>query len=231
MITLELNTMHRMGICDLTHEDFTCVMQVNGDAAAVLVRSDAPWKTLEEFLAYARDNPGQVKMSGTATGGAWDLARIGLQLTADVPVKAIVWVPTKGAAPSLKELLGGHIDAVCCSVPEAASQIEAGQLRVLTVMSQHRLPDFPDLPTARESGVDWVAVAWRGLAFPRGMTPEIVDLICEKCQSIAASEDSAKFMKQNGFAIEIRVKDEFTSFLRQQDAQWKHVVQAAGYGT
>ena len=86
MITFELCTMHRMGITDLTYQDFTCVMQVNGDAAAVLVRNDAPWQELGEFFDEARSKPGQLKMSGTATGGAWDLARAGLQLAADVPV-------------------------------------------------------------------------------------------------------------------------------------------------
>jgi tripartite-type tricarboxylate transporter receptor subunit TctC len=229
IITFELSTMHRMGICDLTYEDYACVLQINGDAAAILVRQDAPWKTLRELLDDAKENPGKVKMSGTATGGAWDLARIGLQLAADVPVEAIVWVPTKGAAPSLVELLGGHIDAVCCSVPEAASQIEASQLRVLAVMSDERHPDFPDLPTAKECGVDWVAVGWRGLALPKGTPPEIVQTISDACRRIGDSEEYKAFMKKYGFTIAIRVQDDFAQFLRQQDAQWKDVIEAAGY--
>jgi tripartite-type tricarboxylate transporter receptor subunit TctC len=229
MITFELSTMHRMGITDLTYQDFTCVIQVNADAAAILVRNDAPWQHLGQFLEQAAGNPGHLKMSGTATGGAWDLARAGLQLAAGVPVQAIVWVPTKGAAPSIKELLGGHIDAVCCSVPEAASQIEAGQLRVLAIMSEQRHPDFPDVPTAIESGVPWVAVGWRGLAMPRGTPPELVEILDRTCRQIAASDEYRQFMQKNGFGIAIRSRDEFRRFLQQQDAQWQRVVQAAGY--
>jgi tripartite-type tricarboxylate transporter receptor subunit TctC len=229
MITFELSTMHRMGICPLTFEDFACVMQVNADPAAIIVHHDAPWKTLKEFLDHARDNPGQVKMSGTATGGAWDLARAGLQVAADIPVEAVVWVPTKGAAPSLVELLGGHIDAVCCSVPEAAAQIEAGQLRALTVMSDEPLDEFPDIPTVKHCGIDWVAVGWRGLAMPKDAPEEIVDAVLAACQKIAASEAYKDFMAKNRFTIAVRSKREFTEFLAEQDAQWHKVVRAAGY--
>ncbi len=229
LITFELSTMHRMGICDLTYEDFECILQVNGDAAAILVREDAPWKTLGDLLDYIREHPGDVKMSGTATGGAWDLARAGLQHAAGVPVNAVVWVPTKGAAPSLVELLGGHIDSVCCSVPEAAAQIEAGQLRALAVMSDERLEDFPDVPTAKEQGVDWVAVGWRGLAAPKGTPPERIDRLLETCRQIADSDAYRQFMRKGGFNITVRERDEFRAFLAEQDATWKEVVEAAGY--
>ena len=229
LITFELSTMHRMGICPLTYDDFSCVLQMNGDAAAILVQADSPWKTLGDLLEHIRQNPGAVKMSGTATGGAWDLARAGLQNAAGLPVESVVWVPTKGAAPSLVELLGGHIDAVCCSVPEAAAQIEAGQLRALAVMSEQRLEDFPEVPTAREQEVDWVAVGWRGLAVPKNTPPELVDKLVDTCREIAESEGYRAFMEKSGYAIEVRLKDEFREFLAEQDAIWKQVVEAAGY--
>ena len=127
---------------------------MNADAAAIIVRSDAPWKSLREFMEDIQANPGKRTMSGTSTGGAWDLARAGFQLAAGLPVESVRWIPTKGAAPSIVELLGGHIDSVCCSVPEAITQIEAGQLRALAVMSSKRLPEYPDIPTVRESDID-----------------------------------------------------------------------------
>jgi tripartite-type tricarboxylate transporter receptor subunit TctC len=229
LITFELSTMHRMGICPLDYEDFSCILQMNGDAAAILVQADSPWKTLSDLLDHARQNPGTVKMSGTSTGGAWDLARAGLQHAAGVPVESVVWVPTKGAAPSLVELLGGHIDAVCCSVPEAASQIEAGQLRALAVMSEQRLEEFPDVPTAKEQGVDWVAVGWRGLALPKGAPPELIDRLADAGRGIVESDEYREFMRKGGYSIQVRLKDDFREFLAEQDAIWKQVVEAAGY--
>ena len=228
-ITAELSTMHRMGITDITHANFHGILQMNADAAALLVGPDAKWKTLEELLDYIKQNPGKLKMSGTASGGWWDLARAGLLHAAGLPVDSIIWVPTKGSAPSLVELLGGHIDAVCCSLPEAATQIEAGQLVPLVVMSDERLPDFPDVPTAKEAGVDWTTVGWRGLAVPKDTPPELLALLEEKCIAIAHSDAYKEFMRKNSFGITIRGSDEFTQFLEEQDEMWQPVVVAAGY--
>lgn len=229
MITFELSTMHWMGISDLTWEDFEPVLQMNADAAAIIVKADAPWKSLNEFMEAVNADPGKMTMSGTATGGAWDLARAGFQLSAGIPVESIRWIPTKGAAPSIVELLGGHIDAVCCSVPEAITQIEAGELRVLTVMSEGRLKEYPDMPTSKEAGVDWAAVGWRGLAMPKGTPAPILQTVREACERIVASPEFESFMKKNGYAIEVRGGDAFAQFLAEQDSQWKQVIEAAGY--
>jgi len=229
IITFELSTMHRMRISRLTYKDYECLLQMNADPAAIVVQADAPWHTLADWLADVRAHPGQIKMSGTATGGAWDLARAGLLRAAGVPIESVIWVPHPGANPSLMELMGGHLDAVCCSVPEVAAQLEGGQIRILAVMADQRLADFPELPTAKEQGVDWVAVGWRGLALPKGTPPAIVATLQEHCDKIAHSDEFKGFMSKNGFGIEIRMTDEFTSFLAAQDAQWKGVVEAAGY--
>lgn len=229
MITFELSTMHRMRISRLTYEDYECLLQVNADPAAIIVRSDAPWRTLGEWVEDVRSRPGKLRMSGTATGGAWDLARAGLLQAADLPIDSVVWVPHPGAAPSLLELMGGHLDAVCCSVPEVASQLENEQVRVLAVMAEQRMADYPELQTAKEQGTDWVAVGWRGLALPKGTPPNIIDLLANRCAKIAASDDYRDFMRKNGFGIKIRTTSEFTDFLQEQDEQWKSVVEAAGY--
>ena len=210
MITFELSTMHRMRISTLTFEDYECLMQVNADAAALVVAADAPWQSLGEWVEEVRTRPGELRMSGTATGGAWDLARAGLLRAADLDVGSVVWVPHPGAAPSLMELMGGHLDAVCCSVPEVAPQWEAGQVRILAVFAEERLPEYPTIPTAREQGVDWVAVGWRGLALPKGTPQPIVDALVERCQRIAESDDFTSFMRKNGFGVKIRFTDAFS---------------------
>jgi tripartite-type tricarboxylate transporter receptor subunit TctC len=202
---------------------------MNADAAAILVRSDSPWATLKDLMGYIEANPGKLQMSGTATGGAWDLARAGFLLAAGLPVSSVRWVPAKGSAPSIIDLLGGHIDAVCCSVPEAAAQIEAGQLRVLAVMAAERLAEFPDFPTCKEAGIHWDAVGWRGLTMPKGTPKALVDIVSATAQKIVASDAFKSFMGKNGFAIVVRGSDAFREFLKSQDAQWKQVIEAAGY--
>lgn len=229
MATFELSTMHWMGISELTHTNFTPLLQLNGDAAALIVRQNAPWKNLGELLDELRRRPGQLRMSGTSTGGAWDLARAGLLLAAGLPVDAVRWIPTQGSAPSLVELLGGHIDLVCCSVPEAASQIEAGELRVLAVMAAERLSEFPDLPTVKEAGIDWEAIGWRGVVLPRGADPSLVSLLQGHLSAIADSAEFKDFMRKNGFATSNRGSEAFSTFLARQEEQWHKVIVAAGY--
>lgn len=229
MATFELSTMHWMGISDLTWKDYEPVAELNADAAAIMVRSDSPWKSLKDLIGYIEANPGKLTMSGTATGGAWDLARAGFQLEAGLAVDAVRWIPSKGSAPSIVELLGGHVDAVCCSVPEAISQIEAGQLRALVVMAPERLSGHPNLPTAIDEGVNWSAVGWRGIVAPKGTPPDIVKKISDVCTKIVKSEAYGEFMRKNGFAIELKSNEAFAVFLEEQDAQWKTVIEATGY--
>jgi tripartite-type tricarboxylate transporter receptor subunit TctC len=228
MGTFELSTMRSMGISDLTYRNFQPLAQVNADPAAILVRNDAPWKTLGEFIDDVRSRPGALKMSGTAAGGAWDLARSGLLIAANLPVDAVLWSPSQGAAPSLVELLGGHIDAVCCSLAEAQSQLEAGQLRALCVMSAERLPDHPDVRTVKEDGIDWEAVGWRGLFLPRNTPDEIDALLSDKVQKVIESEPYREFLAKYGFGGALRQGNEFTAFLEEQESRWAKVIEAAG---
>jgi len=229
MATFELSTMHWMGISDLSWKDYTWLAQLNADAAAIIVRKDSPWKDVKAFVDHIKNSSQKVKMSGTATGGAWDLARAGMMQAAGLAVDSVIWSPTKGSAPALVELLGGHIDAVCCSVPEAAPQIEAGELRVLAVMSDERLADYPEYPTCRESGIEWTAVGWRGLAAPKDTDAAIVQKLRGSIDLIVKSPEFESFMKKNGFNVTIRNSEEFATFLQAQDEQWKSVIAAAGY--
>jgi len=231
MSTFELSTMHYMGITDLTWEQFEPVVQLNSDAAGIVVRKDSPWNNLTELLNHVRENPGAAKISGTATGGVWDLARAGLLLKASLPVDSMLWVPAQGAAPAIVELLGGHIDVVCCSVAEAVPQLEAGELKLIGVMAPERHESFSDVPTAAEQGIDWEMAAWRGLMVPKGTPRPIVDRLYQAGQEIAQSEAFREFMKKNGFAIKVRNPDEFSEYLGSNDEGWRQVIVAAGYAS
>jgi tripartite-type tricarboxylate transporter receptor subunit TctC len=229
MGTFELSTMRAMGISDLAWTNYTPLVQLNADAAAILVRKGSPFASLSVLLDHIRAHPRRLKMSGTATGGAWDLARAGFFRAAGLPVDAVIWVPAEGAAPALLDLLGGHIDAVCCSVPEAASQIESAELMALAVMAPERLAEFPNVPTCKESGIDWVALGWRGLLLPKGTPPEVVNTLSAACLRITGSAEYKTFMQKNGFTAAVRGPGEFEEFLQAQEAQWQGVIEAAGY--
>lgn len=224
MITAELSTMHQLGITDINYLSFRPILQINGDPAAILVKKDSPYNTLSDFLEGVKNSPGNLKMSGTASGGTWDLARVGLFQKAGLNKDDVIWVPTKGSAESLQMLLGGHLDAVCCSLPEAALQLNAGEVRGITVMAEQRDIAFSEIPTAREQGVQWISVGWRGLATQRDVPESIVKVLTKHLTEIADSTEYREFMKEQGFAIDIKIGDKFETFLANQDEQWKAVL-------
>ena len=229
MITLELSTMHWMGLTTVNYKNFSYIIQLNQDPAAVIVRADAPWHSITQLLVSVAMHPGKYKFSGSGAGSIWDLAMIGMLKAAGIPPSYGLWIPTTGAAPSLVELLGGHIDAITCSIPEALTQIEAGKLRVLAIMSDKRDPMFPNVPTLKEMGVDWSAGTWRGLAAPKNTPKEIVDLLYKKSLAITKSDAFIKFMKKMGFGVRIRNPKEFYNFVKEQDATWKSTLKAGGF--
>ncbi len=229
MTTFELSTMHWMGISELTWENYQPLYLLNGDAAAFIVKEDSDIKSLDDLIARIKSQPKTIKMSGTASGGAWDLARAGFLIKAGLPVDSVIWVPTQGSAPAIVDLLGGHIDIVCCSLPEAAAQLEGEKLRALAVMAPERAPGFPDVPTVKELGIDWEAVGWRGLCVPKDTPDEVVEILTRTCKKIVASVPFMKFMAQNRFATLEGDPAAFGEFLKRQDAQWKTVIEATGF--
>ncbi len=229
LVTLEIATMHWMGFTDLTYEGFDYIAMVNEDPAGVIVKADAPWKSLHDLLKDIKANPGKYMFSGTASGGIWDLARIGMLDAAGINPDATVWVPTTGAAAGLVELLGGHVHVVTCSIAEAVSQIQSGQARALAVMADNRHPMFPDVPTLKELGINWSAGTWRGLAAPRNTPKEIIQILEKAVLEIVESDSFKNFMQTGGFGIRILKSQEFYEFVKSQDQAWKHVLELGGY--
>jgi tripartite-type tricarboxylate transporter receptor subunit TctC len=154
-----------------TYRDFEPIINVVQDPAMFQVRADAPWKNLQEFLDYARKNPGLITVGNSGAGGGVHLIALAFEKAAGVKFNHI---PFAGGGPSVTALLGGHINAVSVSPPEGIPHVKAGKLRIIALFSEQRMPDFPDVATVREHGVDFAMGQWRGLAAPKGTPPEVV---------------------------------------------------------
>ena len=138
MMTLELNMLHWQDLSEISWKEGIPLMSVNEDAAAVFVREDSPWKTLADLIAAVKANPGKLTASGTASGGAWHLATSVWLDAAGLDPSDVKWIPMNGSSASLQELLSNGLDFVCCSLPEAKTQLESKQVRSLGVMSTER---------------------------------------------------------------------------------------------
>ena len=229
MVTFELATLQSMGLADISYADYEYLLQMNEDAAGVIVRADAPWETLDELLDEIRDNPGEITFSGTAVGGVWDLARVGMLLEAGIDPDDTIWIPSEGAAPAITDLLGGHVDVITPSLPEAQAQLEAGDLRALAIMSDDRNPTFPEVPTLKELGIDWSGGTWRALAVPVGTPDDIKQVLIEAGERIANSERFEQFMGDAGFGIRVRLGDECAQFVENEHYTWRTIIQEVGF--
>lgn len=157
-----------------TYQSFEPIINVVQDPAMLQVRADAPWKTLKEFLDYARANPGMITVGNSGAGGGVHLIALAFEKAAGVKLNHI---PFAGGGPSVTALLGGHVHAVSVSPPEGIPHVKAGKLRIIALFSESRMADFPAVPTVREQGIDFSMGQWRGLAAPKGTPPEVIRIL------------------------------------------------------
>ncbi len=153
------------------YKSFEPVINVVRDPGMFLVRSDSPWKSLKEFLDYAKKNPDMITVGNSGAGGGVHLIALAFEKTAGVKFNHI---PFAGGGPSVTGLLGGHINAVTVSPPEGIEHVKAGKLRIVALFAEKRFELFPDVPTVKEQGVEFVMGQWRGLAAPKGTSPDVI---------------------------------------------------------
>ena len=157
-----------------TYQSFAPIINVVQDPAMLQVRADAPWKSLDEFLGYARTNPGMITVGNSGAGGGVHLIALAFEKAAGVKLNHI---PFAGGGPSVTALLGGHVHAVSVSPPEGIAHVKGGKLRIMALFSESRMADFPAVPTVREQGINFSMGQWRGLAAPKGTPPEVIRVL------------------------------------------------------
>ena len=154
-----------------TYKNFDAIINVVDDPSMFLVRSDAPWKSLKEFLDYAKKNPDMITVGNSGAGGGVHLVALAFERAAGVKFNHI---PFSGGGPSVTALLGGHINAVSVSPPEGVEHVKAGKLKIIALFAEKRFEMFPDVPTVKEQGIDFVMGMWRGLVAPKGTPPDAI---------------------------------------------------------
>ena len=225
MMTLELNMLHWRNLTDLTWEDSAPLMSLNEDPAALFVKSDSEFQTVNDLKAAIKDRPGELKASGTAALAAWHLALAGWLISLDQAPTDVIWMPSQGSAPSLQELMTGDLDLVCCSLPEAKSLLVSGDIRCLGVMAEERQAseDFNDYLTLKEQGSDWTLTGWRGIGVAKDTPQEIQDRLVVALKRIVSGESRIngesfpEFMDRQGFDHTARPTTDFAEFLKRND--------------
>jgi tripartite-type tricarboxylate transporter receptor subunit TctC len=190
---------------------------------AIIVAADSPFKTLDDLTKAAREKPEAVTFAGSGTNSANHAAWA--RFDRDFKVKT-TYVPFKGTGDMLSSILGGHV-AAAMSYSTLAIQ-QKGKMRMLAVASDRRLPQFPDVPTFRELGVDWVDGAYRGVGVPKSTPPEIRKQISDMMDAIGKDPEARRKMFELGFEVTDIGYDQMPKFLKERAAEYMNSARALG---
>ena len=229
MITVEISMMHWAGLTELNPKDYTPLSLMNIDPAAVTVRTDSPYKNVNDLINAVKANPGKFKASGTGQGGIWHLALAGMLKDQKLDVSAAPWVPSNGAAPAMNDLAAGGVEFVTCSLPESRALIDAGKARPLAVMATQPSALYPNVPTLKAAtGSNWTIGAWRGIAGPKGLPADVQAKLGSVLKKIYDSQDYQGFMQQRGFGVVYADAKGFEQFMAKGDADMGVVMKSLG---
>ena len=219
-----ISTTYHTGMLAFDYKAFAPVARVQVETPVLFVRKDAPWKSLRELLQHTKSNPGKLNVGNSGTGShthfssVWLFRTDGAQIV-DVPFNAAQVVPG---------LLGGHVDAVMQLPGALAGLVKAGSVRSLVALSSARDPFFPDVPTAREQGVDAVAELWRGVVVPRGTAPRIVARLEEAVRRTVTAPEFARATGKLLVAPAFLPAAEFGKLIAKEDAEIARAVATLG---
>ena len=221
MVFAEIVIVPHLGLTKLSYEDFTPIALLNQDPAAITVKADAPWNTIEDFVAASKARSGELRMGNSGPGSIWHLAHAALE---DKLGFTYNMVPFGGAAPAVLALLGGHIDAVAVSPGEVATHVAGGKLKTLAVFSDKRIKGFENVPTMKERGIDLSLSTWRGLAAPKGTPPEVIAVLADATRKIAAEPSLKETLDRLSMGQAYAEAEAFRSMMKAQNDYFRQLV-------
>lgn len=209
-----------------TLRDFVPIARTAQQPLALLVNNDVPAKTLPEFIAFTRKNPGKINYGSAGNGG---ISHIVPEMFKTATGLFMVHIPYRGSAPAFTDLVGGQVQFMAESIPQAANYHKQGKVRALAVTSKDRNPALPDVPTVIESGIKgFDVVGFYGFLAPAGTPKDVVAKLSDAFKQILANPEVRSRMVTQGADPAFMDSDEFGQFLRVQTPRWAAAVQASG---
>jgi tripartite-type tricarboxylate transporter receptor subunit TctC len=216
MLVPEVLIAPRLGIGNVRYQDLTLLARFTDEPATVTVRTDSPWKTLEEFMAYAKANPGKISVGTSAVASIYNVAIAAINDRANVKLTHIAY---QGEAPAVMGLLSDQIEATTVSFTPTAQHIAAGKLRVLGVMADKRAKQYPNVPTLKERGINASFSVWRAIGGPKGLAPEVVSKLNDVFKKVAADPDFQTMLNKQSVDVVFQDGPTFASALAREDAE------------
>ncbi len=203
------------GDAGYTTEQLKRVYCFESTPCALVVKKDSPFKTLADFIAFAKKNPGAVTLGGSGSWTANHLGTIELEKAAGV---TLTYIPFTGSGSATPALLGGHVTGLMTYTTMAAQQLD--KFRILAVAAPKRSAVFPDAPTFRELGYDIVEGAYRGVSVPPNTPDNIVKILADAFEKVNKNPEFAKKMAELAFDLEFMGPAEYTKFIQTRKAYY-----------
>jgi tripartite-type tricarboxylate transporter receptor subunit TctC len=195
----------------------------------LVVASNVPAKNMDELVALAKAEPGQLNFASAGVGGLPHLAGELFKLTAKID---IVHVPYRGAAPAINDLLGHQVQMTFLDLPVVLPQIKAGNLRPIALGATSRSPLAPDVPTTAEVGMpEILAENWYGMVAPAGTPPAIVDALNRITTEAMADPAVQQKLADQGLTLVPQTPEQFRAFISSETVKWAKVIRDAGVPT
>jgi tripartite-type tricarboxylate transporter receptor subunit TctC len=207
-------------------KDFAPVALVASQPVIIVVRQDAPFRTLGDLVAAAKAKPGALSMASSGSGTVTHLA--GEMFAQRAGVK-FLHVPYKGASQALTDVLGGQTDFTFITAPSVLPMVRSGKVRALAVSSAKRLPVLPDVPTIVESGYKgFEAGDWKALVAPAGTRPEVIERVNAEVNKALRQPDVIKKLQEEGSEPLSGTPQQAAQFLKAEHARWGTIVRESG---
>jgi putative tricarboxylic transport membrane protein len=211
--------------------DTTPLAQLITEPEGVLVPGDSPYQSIDDFVADWKADPGGITVGGgSSPGGPDHLFPMQLADAVGIDANEVNYISYDGGGPLTSALLGNKIQVGFSGLAEFEGQIEAGELRVLAISGDERLPQeaLADIPTLEESDIDLVFLNWRGVFAPPEISEERQDELIEYLQEMHDSSDWQQVLEDNGWTDAFVTGDDFGVFLEEQDQRVSGTLQDLG---
>ncbi|MEJ0076240.1 MAG: tripartite tricarboxylate transporter substrate-binding protein [Alphaproteobacteria bacterium] len=207
--------------------DFVAIGFTAHAPAVIVARKDFPANNLSEFIAYLKQNGEAVKEAHGGIGSSSHMACVMLSAETGVKPTAVAY---RGTGPAMNDLIGGHVDYFCEQAVSVTSQIASGAIKAYAVSSPQRLATLPDVPTAKELGIDYMMDIWAGIFAPKGTPHEIIEKLADALDK--SLDDPAVQKRLTDLGGAIPSKDErsparFEAFVKAEIARWSPILKAA----
>lgn len=219
MVTVELAMFPHQGKCPVTYEDFIPIMAPIAAPAALIVPKDAPYNTLDEFVAYCKKNPQKVTVGNSGMGAIWHIAAVSMEEEFGIKFKHIPY--PNGTADIAAALAGKHIDATVADPSSFKSQVEAGSLKILGIMADERSKVYPDIPTFKELGHNLTIRAWAVLVAPKDTPAEVVTALRDAATKTYEDPAYKEYFTKQGIDPVNIVGDDAYTMMKEDHEMYK----------